>query len=426
MISWEELIYPFVCGAMLMMSGLGFESAVVTPSLSRWEKRFFCALFSALVLCSAAFFLELAAYINPELKLLLVIAYFVQTLCGMIAFPMLAAYLLHCCGESWRGNTLARTVFALWVVFCILLVAAQLTPAFWYFRPDGRPAFGPAYNLLIGSILAMQLVVLAGVTRRRSRLSQRRYHAFLLFLVPVTVAVIVHMLIVPVFTLIDITLTISAYAAYRIIVSDSIEQNLRQQREIARQRASIAVLQMRPHFIYNTMTSVYYLCDQDPQLAKQVTMDFTTYLRKNLAAIAREDAIPFAEELEHARAYLAVEQAQFEDDLLVDYNTPHVQFRVPPLTLQPLVENAVKHGMDLDTGPLHIWVRTAETAYGSEIVVEDDGPGFDPAIADEPHTTLANIRQRLDMMCDGRLDIAPREGGGTVVKVTLPSKSFQN
>ena len=179
---------------------------------------------------------------------------------------------------------------------------------------------------------------------------------------------------------------------------------------------------MRPHFIYNTMTSIYYLCDQDPELAKQVTMFFTVYLRKNFTAIVSEEAISFSEELEHTRAYLAVEQAQYEDDLLVDYDTSHTQFRMPPLTLQPIVENAVKHGMDLDSGPLHIWIRTKETGSGSEIIVEDDGAGFEPAGDDEPHIALANIERRLDMMCGGQLVIEPRGGGGTVVKVTIPNR----
>ena len=421
MIGWEQFVYSFVCGMMLMMSVLGFESAVVAPSLSRWEKRFFAALFFALVLCSAAFFLELAAYFNPELVLLQTIAYFIQTLGSAIVFPMLAVYLQHCCGEGKRGKALSRTMLVLWAVFIVMLLLAQITPTFWYVNLDGVMQFGPLYNLLIAPLLAMQLVVLAATIRRRGELTQRRYRAFLLFLIPVTIAVIIHM-IAPVFTLIDITMTISAYAAYRLILSDSIEQNLRQQREIARQRASIAVLQMRPHFIYNTMTSIYYLCDQDPELAKQVTMDFTVYLRKNFNAIVREDVVPFSDELEHARAYLAVEQAQYEDDLVVNFDTPHTRFRVPPLTLQPLVENAVKHGMNPDSGPLHVWVRTGQTDAGSEIIVEDDGPGCDPAIADDPHTTLANIRQRLGMMCGGQLDITPRQGGGTMVKVTIPQQ----
>ena len=201
---------------------------------------------------------------------------------------------------------------------------------------------------------------------------------------------------------------------------------MRQQREIAQQRVGLMVLQMRPHYIYNTMMSIYYLCKQDPDMAQQVTLDFTTYLRKNFTALASEAPIPFSEELEHTRAYLAVEQAQFDDMLFIDYDTPHVDFRLPPLTLRPIVENAVKHGMDPDSAPLRIRIMTRRTGSGSEIVVEDNGAGFEPAddfgSADgsEPHVALENIRERLQIMCGGRMTITPREGGGTVVRMTIP------
>ena len=95
-------------------------------------------------------------------------------------------------------------------------------------------------------------------------------------------------------------------------------------------------------------------------------------------------------------------------------------FRVPPLTLQPIVENAVKHGMNESCDPIHISVVTRQTDLSSEIIVNDDGPGFKPTDDDEPHIALNNIRQRLELMCGGTLEVAPREGGGTSVKVTIP------
>ena len=229
---------------------------------------------------------------------------------------------------------------------------------------------------------------------------------------------------VPVF--VDISMVVSATAMVGIMLFDQIGQYMRQQGEIRRQHARIMVLQMRPHFIYNTMMSIYYLCEQDAKKAQRVTLDFTAYLRKNFHAIASEETIPISEELEHARAYLAVEQAQFEDHLFVDYDTPHILFRVPPLTLQPIVENAVKHGMDLDSEPLRISIRTRETEEGSEILVEDNGPGFDPAVARTPNTALANIRERLEMMCGGRLEITPRPEGGTAVRILIPGKAGRN
>ena len=237
-----------------------------------------------------------------------------------------------------------------------------------------------------------------------------------------TAALFIHILI-DVFAFIDISLALSALSMYGLILSDQIERNQRYQQEIAHQRASIMVLQMRPHFIYNTMTSIYCLCNQDPQKARQVVLDFTTYLRKNFTAIASADPIPFSAELEHVRAYLAVEKAQYEDSLFVEYDTPHTMFRVPPLTLQPIVENAVKHGRDPYAGPFHISIRTRKTDSASEITVSDNGSGYDPADDSEPHIALNNIRQRLEMMCGGELTITPNDGGGTVVRVTIPDSA---
>ncbi|MBR1629531.1 MAG: histidine kinase, partial [Lachnospiraceae bacterium] len=134
----------------------------------------------------------------------------------------------------------------------------------------------------------------------------------------------------------------------------------------------------------------FYLCKQDPDLAQQVTLDFTTYLRKNLTAIASAETIPFSSELEHTHAYLAVEQALYKNTLLICYDTPHTFFRVPPLTLQPIVENAVKHGRDPYIGPLRISILTKKTDLGSEIIVEDSGRGFDPAGSTEPDLALSN------------------------------------
>ena len=421
MIAPEVIVYTFVCGAMLMLSVLGLESAVVSPSLDRWGKRFFIAYFAVLVLGSTTFFFEFIVYMYPALMPLEVVSYYFDSLLSVIPFPMLAVYLLHCCGEDWRTSHLFRAMLALWAVYFILVSFAQFTTSFYYIAPDNQQYRGSAYLLLIAPILAMLVLVAVGVFRRSNRLSRQYYRAFIICLLPVMLALIVHVFI-SAFPLIGIGQAISAYSMYRIIESDSIKQSMRQQQEIVSQRASIAMLQMRPHFIYNTMTSIYYLCDQDLKLAKQVTMDFTTYLRKNFNAIASEDTIPFSEELEHTRAYLAVEQAQFEDRLFVEYDTPHIQFRVPPLTLQPIVENAVKHGMDPDSDPLQIWIQARETDNGSEIVVEDNGSGFELGGNGEPHTALANIEQRLDMMCGGQLAIADRAGGGTVVKVTIPQR----
>ena len=210
------------------------------------------------------------------------------------------------------------------------------------------------------------------------------------------------------------------------IITDNMEQYVNEREENARAQASIKVLQMRPHFIYNTMTSIYYLCEQNPKKAMETIDNFTNYLRKNFSAIAKNGTIPFRDELEHVRAYLAIEKVRFEGKLFVEFDTPHTNFRIPPLTLQPIIENSIKYGVDPELEPLYITVQTNETDNGSEIIVIDNGPGFDETgntddIGREPHIAIGNIRERLSMMCGGTISFSIRDEGGTVVRIRIPN-----
>ena len=418
---WFTLFCYSLCTAMLTLTVLGLGVSVFMPGMNRWNRRFFTALFTVLLLLMGAFLVDLIVYEFREMALAEQIVVYFQYLLVSLPMLMFTGYLLHFCGEDLRKSTLFRLVIGLWGIYFILLGIAQCTTFLYYVTPDNDFIRGSWHPLLVAPIAAIMLLNLAGVIQRRNRLSNKYYVAFLIHLLPMTVAALIHAVIfVPL--LVVFGLGFSMLSMFGIILCDQIEQYMRQQREIAHQRASIMVLQMRPHFIFNTMMSIYYLCAQDSKKAQQVTLDFTSYLRKNFSAIASENTIPFANELEHTRAYLAVEQVQFEDSLFVEYDTPHTRFRVPPLTLQPIVENAVKHGMDPDSAPLRICIRTRETDAGHEITVEDNGPGFAQTNMDEsePHIALANIQQRLEIMCGGKLTVMPREGGGTVVKVILP------
>lgn len=414
-----DRLFAILAGAMMLLMPLGLGISVIMPGMDRWDRRFFIAFFSVLTLASSTFVAGGLIYNSPSMIMAEKVVYFLESVFTSLPIPLLSVYLMHCCAQDPRRSMLFRTIIAFWLSYLALLIVAQFSTLFYSVTPDTQFYRGPWYPLLILPLLAIMLLNIVGVIRRRDVLSKKLFRAFLVYLLPLTAAMIVHAFVTA-FLLVDMSIGLSAFAMLCIVWSEHAERYMSQQREIANQRANITVLQMRPHFIYNTMTSIYYLCEQDPKMAQQVTLDFTTYLRRNLAAIASDDTIPFLEELEHTRAYLAVEQAQFEDMLLVDYDTPHVDFRVPPLTLQPIVENAVKHGLDPDSAPLHVTIRTRKIGSTSQIVVANNGLGFDPAIADDPHTTMANIRQRLEMMCDGSLVIASCADGGATVTVTIP------
>lgn len=426
MIEWSHLYYFFIGGAALLSSLLGLWFSSFFPGTNSWNKRFFQNFFWILILGSIFGIIEMFVYYTRPPVAAANFVMVTETLLQSMPEPMLAVYLMHCCGENLRTSKFLRAVFVMWAGFVILTICSPFIDGFYQITPDMQYIRGPLYPLLVLPLAGILLFILADTIKRRTQLSQKVFQSLLIALLPMTVTLLI-LTFIEVYVLIDLSFVISALAMYSLALYDQMEQDLRreqeitrQQRDIANQRASIMVLQMRPHFIYNTMTSIYSLCGQDPKLARQVTLDFTTYLRKNFTAIASPEPIPFSSELEHVHAYLAVEQAQYEDSLFVDYDTPHTRFRVPPLTLQPLVENAVKHGRDPYAGPFHISIRTRKTDKGSEIVVADDGRGFDERDDSEPHIAIKNIRQRLEMMCGGSLAITPNEGGGTVVTVTIP------
>ena len=429
--SWIDIIdfAAAVCGTVIALLGL-----LLNLSLHYMEtrsRRFFAVLFVLLLAYVASDLVSQLSLnlMGPRYATLSRLAVFAESLLSSLLMPMLTMYLLHCAGVEWRRHPAFYAVVVLWLAYFALLAATQFTTAIYTVTPENVYQRGPLYPLLLVPPALLMLVNLAVLLRNRKLLTGRQRRAFTVYLLLPLACMLVQMAVYGLLMIV-IGTSIAALYLFLTILTDQVERSIaqqeeiaRQQRELAHQRASVMVLQMRPHFIYNTLMSIYSLCNQDPQKARQVTLDFTNYLRKNFHAVASDGMIPFSSELEHTRAYLAVEQVQFEDMLLVEYDTPYTQFRLPPLTLQPLVENAVKHGMDPYSGPLCVCVRTRHTEAGAEITVEDNGPGFDPADESKPHPTLKNIRQRLDGMCGGSMTITPRDGGGTVVTLTIPDSS---
>ena len=422
MMEWMYIVEYLSAGALMVMMAIGIAFSAFMPALDRWNKRYFITLFSLLFLCTVTCFLAGIIWEDPTKAVESKIVYLFEGLFLSTPVFMPTLFLLHSCGEKLKSSLLFKIVMVLQGIYIVFLCAAQSMDAVYRVTPDNHFIRGPLWALWMVPLVLIMILNIAGVIRRRKKLSKKYFIGLLVYLLPMTAAIILHMFIsVELFVIFGMALL--AMIMFGLILSDNIEQYTKQQQEIAHQRASVMILQMRPHFIYNTMMTIYYLCKQDADKAQQVTLDFTDYLRKNFSAIASENTVPFVDELRHTQAYLAVEQAQHEDNLFVEYDTPHTRFRVPPLTLQPLVENAVKHGMNIEGDPLHIDVKTRQTNSGSEIIVENDGPEYIPANDNEPHIALNNIRQRLEMMCKGTLEIAPRDGGGTVVTVFIPDKS---
>lgn len=196
------------------------------------------------------------------------------------------------------------------------------------------------------------------------------------------------------------------------------------------QRIKIMMSQIKPHFLYNSLGAIEELCESDPKAAKEATVKFSRYLRSNMESIETDGLIPFEKELSHVRLYLELEQIRFEDALEVRYDISCDDFKVPALTVEPLAENAVLHGVrENDDGRGCVTISAREFPDRYEVSAADNGPGFDPdSIPDDGRDRIGinNVRERIRKMCGGELVIESSLGHGTTAKIIIPKEKAED
>lgn len=193
--------------------------------------------------------------------------------------------------------------------------------------------------------------------------------------------------------------------------------------QLTESRVSTMMSQIRPHFIYNTLGSIEQLCNIDPSKAGELVHNFAKYLRGNFGELDNPKPILMSQEMEHVHHYISIENVRFPD-MTFSFEMNSKDFHIPALTIQPIVENAIKHGlMKLQKGGT-IRVVSYETDTHYCVTVDDDGAGFntDVLFDERKHVGIRNIRGRLKAMVNGTLEIESTEGVGTKVLITIPKE----
>jgi sensor histidine kinase YesM len=193
--------------------------------------------------------------------------------------------------------------------------------------------------------------------------------------------------------------------------------------QLAESRVSTMISQIRPHFIYNTLGSIEQLCEIDPPKAGELVHNFAKYLRGNFGELDNPKPILMSQEIEHVHHYINIENVRFPD-MTFSFEMNSNDFLIPALTIQPIVENAIKHGlMKLQKGGT-VRVRSYETETDYCVLVEDNGVGFDTneLLDDRKHVGIRNIRGRLSVMVNGTLDIESKIGEGTKCLIKIPKE----
>ena len=193
--------------------------------------------------------------------------------------------------------------------------------------------------------------------------------------------------------------------------------------ELKDSRISIMLSQIQPHFIYNTLGTIERMCLKDPQKAFDLVRNFSLYLRGNFSELDSVTPIRFADEIKHVEYYVNIEKVRFPD-MSIEYDVEATEFVLPALSIQPLVENAIKHGlMRLETGGT-VKIHSYETPTHFCVEVTDDGVGFDTdaPIDEKKHVGLRNIRGRLKAMVNGDLVLESKPGVGTKAMIMIPKE----
>lgn len=376
---------------------------------------------SVILLCDAAawwFALRPEPYIR---SILLAVNFLVYAL-GYVQPVLIAYYLVEYL--SVKGGKVANWFVRLLPLSGAAMIALTVLSQFtgWLYSIDENNlfAFGPlgVFSQLYSIVFLAANILLVLVYRRHN---QRRETAILLIflLLPIlgTVAEL--------FAEYVMTLYISTTMAFIILyVSIQARQELQAVERENELRTSIMLSQIQPHFLYNSLASIEYLCErEEPKEAGQAVREFSKYLRGNMNSLTYTRPIPFEKELEHVRLYLSLEKRRFGERLQVHFDIQATGFSLPALTLQPIVENAVKYGVTKREEGGAITIAAYEAENDWVITVTDNGMGFDPLAKKEDgrtHIGIENVRHRLEAMSGGTLEVTSTPGVGAVAVLTIP------
>ena len=199
-------------------------------------------------------------------------------------------------------------------------------------------------------------------------------------------------------------------------------------------RIKISIGQMQPHFLYNALASIREVVLENPEYAADLIFDFTTHLRACIKSMASEEMISFSQEIENIKAYVSIEKMRFGDKMQVEYDIQESDFQIVPLSIQPLVENAIRHGIyERGNEGGIVKISSYRKKDKINIMIEDNGVGFDvEKIAREvkcherDSTGLQNLIFRFENLMNATVNIESVIGTGTKVTVKIPVKGEKN
>ena len=213
--------------------------------------------------------------------------------------------------------------------------------------------------------------------------------------------------------------------AFKVASAYFEQQNLLEEKEkqLTHSRLIVLMSQIRSHFVFNILNAISGMCKYDPEKADETIVRFSRYLRDNIDIMQEDKKMPFEVALQRLEDYVVLEQIRFEDRLEFVTDLEVTDFMIPPLILQPLVENSIKHGVSKKKDGGTILLSTWEEDGNIMISIDDDGVGFEmKELEKETSVGLRNIRFRIQQLLQGTLTFKSEINKGTKAIISFPRK----
>lgn len=368
-----------------------------------------------------------------------IVLLYLSALTSLVFNFVLSSSYIYCLTYFIREKTSislipARMVLVICTIFILLLFIALPYGWFFSFDENGKIVYGFLYDFVTLSGVLFAIFEMLFVLRYCKVLTLRGTLILISFsILPMFLSIAMQFLWYPTPEYLSITLSlVIMYVLFHGETTRQLaEKNLQlaqQETQLTENRISIMLSQIQPHFLYNMLTTIMYLCRTDPEEAEKTVGQFSRYLRANMDSLTLKQCIPFEKEMSHVKTYLLLEKKRFGDKLNVEYNITNKDFMLPSLTIQPIIENAVKYGMRKKK-ELKIQLKTYSDDNNYYIEIIDNGKGFD--VNEEKndgksHIGIKNVRNRLEMMRGGDLtiDSVPDEGTKVIIKLPKINKKY--
>lgn len=322
--------------------------------------------------------------------------------------------------EMMNVNRIYRK-YVLWVciIMCVLWFISNWTGFFFTFTMKGDFIYSKHHFLSqdVGAAMVVFDAMVAIVHRRK--LGRRRTISICSFLFFAIILIWIDKMVGSAFPM-YLGMTASSLMFYLFLYQE--RENIIKENavEIEHLNREILISQLQPHFLVNTLTTINYLCDTDTDTTKKAIKEFTSYLRTNIDSLNNHELVPFESEYKNILSYMRLERLRYSERLIINTDGVTVtDFMMPTLILQPIVENAINHGVCKKVGGGTVFIITKEKSDCYEIIIKDNGVGFDTSEIPD-RGGIANSIQRLDIMCSGKLEVFSEPELGTRVKIILP------